>query len=237
MTINLKQIRKQYNLTQEELARRLGISRFTLIKVEQGKRKATYQEKQKLQEIFGFLDDIDAGNKTDIRINIPQKNINKFKEVLLYILQKVGAKPNIGLTVLYKLLYFIDFDYYEKYETQLMGLAYIKNHHGPTPRQFVKVVKEMKENSELEEVKSEYFQFDQRKYLPLREPHLDLFKPTEIQVIDRVLAKLGDMNAKEISEYVHGDIPWLVVESNQNIDYEYALYREKPYSVRQYDEL
>jgi len=31
------------------------------------------------------------------------------------------------MTVLYKILYFIDFDYYEKYEEQLMGALYIKN--------------------------------------------------------------------------------------------------------------
>lgn len=61
----------------------------------------------------------------DIRISIPENNIEKFKQVFLYILSKVGAKPNVGQTVLYKLLYFIDFDYYELYEKQLMGLSYI----------------------------------------------------------------------------------------------------------------
>ena len=54
-----------------------------------------------------------------MRINVPQKNFQKFKEVLIYILNSVGAKPNIGETVIYKLLYFIDFDYYEKHEEQL----------------------------------------------------------------------------------------------------------------------
>jgi hypothetical protein len=73
-----------------------------------------------------------------IRINIPQKNIGKFKEVLLYILNKIGSKPNIGETVIYKLLYFIDLNYYEKYEEQLIGATYIKNHHGPTLKEFKK---------------------------------------------------------------------------------------------------
>ena len=213
----------------------MGISRFTLSKVENGARKLTPQEKQKTEEIFGIL--MEEQKNSDIRINIPQKNIRKFKEVLLYILQKAGAKPNLGLTVLYKLLYFIDFDYYEKYEKQLMGLTYIKNHHGPTPREFIKVIRKMKENKELEEVKSKYFQLDQRKYLPLREPNLDVLKPTELKMIDDVLNKLGEMNATQISEYVHGDIPFQVADERENIEYEYALYREKPYSVRQYDKI
>jgi len=66
-----------------------------------------------------------------MRIIISQANVKKFKEVFLYILEKVGARPNIGETALYKLLYFIDFDYYEKFEEQLIGAKYIKNHFGP----------------------------------------------------------------------------------------------------------
>jgi len=233
--VDIKKIRQEHNISQEELARQLGISRFTLIKTEQGKRKFTPQEKQKLEEIFGVLEE--EQKNSDIRINIPQKNIKKFKEVLLYILQKAGAKPNVGLTVLYKLLYFVDFDYYEKYEKQLMGLTYIKNHHGPTPREFIKVIRKMKKNKELEEIKSKYFQLDQRKYLPLREPNLDVLKPTELKMVDDILNKLGEMNATQISEYVHGDIPYQVADIGKNINYEYALYREKPYSVRQYDKI
>lgn len=87
-----------------------------------------------------------------IRINIPQKNIGKFKEVLLYILNKIGSKPNIGETVIYKLLYFIDFNYYEKYEEQLIGATYIKNHHGPTPKEFKKVINEMIKKGEIMKV-------------------------------------------------------------------------------------
>ena len=65
-------------------------------------------------------------------------------------LGKVGAKPNVGETVLYKLLYFIDFNYYEKYEEQLIGATYIKNHHGPTPIEFQAIVNEMIEKKEIE---------------------------------------------------------------------------------------
>ena len=236
--MNIKKIREKYGISQAELARRLGISRFTLIKTEKKQRKLTPSEKQKLAEIFSEVgESVFSNQKSDMRINIPQKNIKKFKQVLLYILKKVGAKPNVGLTVLYKLLYFIDFDYYEKYEKQLMGLTYIKNHHGPTPREFVKVIAEMKRKKEIEEVKSRYFQLDQRKYLPLKEPNLDVLKPTELEIIDKVLARLSDANASEISEYVHGDIPFQTTEKGKNINYEYALYREKPYSVRTYSRL
>jgi len=174
--------------------------------------------------------------KQEIRIDVPQRNLRKFKEVLLYILAKVGSRPNIGETVLYKLLYFIDFDHYEKYEEQLIGATYQKNHYGPTPVEFLKVVEQMAADREIEKVKSGYFQYPQTKYLPLRPPDLTILKASEIQLIDEVLDRLGGMNAGQISDYSHNDVPWLTAEDGGNISYEAVFYRAKPYSVREYQD-
>ncbi|MDP2363098.1 MAG: Panacea domain-containing protein, partial [Ignavibacteria bacterium] len=171
-----------------------------------------------------------------IRISVPQKNLKKFKEVLLYILNKVGAKPNIGETVLYKILFYIDFDYYERYEEQLIGATYIKNHFGPTPKEFVKIVEKMENDKELMRVKDKYFSHPQTKYLPLREPDLSVVSGREIELIDEVLNKLSDMNANQISEYSHNDVPWLTTDEGKVIPYESVFYRTPPYSVRNYSE-
>jgi hypothetical protein len=172
--------------------------------------------------------------RNDLRISVPQKKLKKFKQVLLYVLGKVGAKPNLGETVLYKLLYFIDFNYYEKYEEQLIGATYIKNHHGPTPIEFHAIVNEMIENKEIEMVKSNYFQHLQKKYLPHCEPDLSVLNANEIKVIDDVLEKLAGMNVATISEYSHQDVPWMVTPERQKIDYESVFYRTPAYSVREY---
>ncbi|MCX6717225.1 MAG: helix-turn-helix transcriptional regulator, partial [Candidatus Taylorbacteria bacterium] len=134
----IQQLRKKHDLTQEFLASELGVSRPTYVQIEQGKRDLTVIEAKKLADIFGIdFNDFLRGKenlisvkiekekhtvkteKSELRINVPQKNLEKFKEVLLYILSRVGGKPNVGETVLYKLLYFIDFDFYEKFEEQL----------------------------------------------------------------------------------------------------------------------
>lgn len=231
--INVHELREKFNMSQEDLARRLDISRPTLAKIENGERPLSLSERQRLGEIFDLVKDTETSDP-DIRINVPQKNLNKFKQVLLYILQKVGGKPNVGMTVLYKLLYFIDFDYYEKYETQLMGLTYIKNHHGPTPKEFIKVVEQMKKAGELEEVQSKYFTYDQKKYLPHIIPDLHSLSAQEITLIDDVLNRLADKSATELSNYSHGDIPWKTHEDGEKIDYESVFYRDDKYSVREY---
>lgn len=235
-SINIKELRKKFGMSQEELARRLNLSRPTFINLEKGDRPLKLEEKEKIQEIFGIIKEHESEAKSDMRIDIPQKKLDKFKQVLLYILEKVGGKPNIGLTVLYKLLYFIDFDYYEKYEEQLMGLTYIKNHHGPTPREFIKVVEEMKRNKEIEEVKSQYFTYEQRKYLPRITADLSQLNGRELEMIDSVLARLSDKSAKDLSEYSHADVPWITHQDGEPISYESVFYRNDPYSVRQYED-
>ncbi len=163
----------------------------------------------------------------------PKKNLEKFKEVFLYILNKVGSKPNIGEAVVYKLLYFIDFNHYERYEDQLIGATYIKNNYGPTPVEFAKIVKRMIDDQEIERVESRYFDYPQTKYLPLRNPDLSVLSANELRTIDDVLNRLSEMNETQIIEYSHGDVPWLTTEDGAKIEYETVFYRTPSYSVRE----
>ncbi len=249
----IKKLRKEIGMSQQKLAKHLRAGRVTLSQIENGERKITVQELVKLSKIFDVSIDvllelkkkpeIIVGKKTkkrimksQIRINVPQRSVEKFKEVLLYILNNVGSKPNIGETVIYKLLYFIDFDYYEKYEEQLIGATYKKNHYGPTPIEFKKIVSEMVKKKDISRVKNKYFSYPQTKYLPLRAPDLSKLKATETEIIDDVLSRLSDMNATQISEYSHNDVPWLTTEEQEIIEYESVFYRTKAYSVREYSE-
>ncbi len=234
--INVREERTKHGMTQEYLAGKLGISRPTLIKIEKGERILSHSEDQRVRDLFGIIAEHTV-TEGDMRINVPQKNIEKFKQVLLYVLEKTAGKPNIGMTALYKLLYFIDFDYYEKYDKQLMGLTYIKNHYGPTPREFVKVVEDMKKEGDLEEVKSPYFAYEQKKFLPRKSANLSKMNAQETAMIESVLARYGDMTAKQLSDLSHEDTPWVVAEDGQNIEYEHVFYRTDAFSVRDYDPL
>jgi uncharacterized phage-associated protein len=64
---------------------------------------------------------------------------------------------------------------------------------------------------------------------------LSKLKANEIDVIDSVLNKLSDMNASQISDFSHNDVPWLTTEDGGVIEYEAVFYRTSPYSVREYE--
>lgn len=249
----LRQLRDTHGFSQEQVAQELGVSRPTYLQIEKRGRELTVTEAQNLAHLYGMsLEDFIAEKQQDIpvdiptevraagkpphRISVPQKNLKKFKEVLLYILEKVGAKKNIGETALYKIFYFIDFDFYEKFEEQLIGATYVKNHYGPTPVEFRDIARRMQLKKEILLVKSKYFDYDQKKYLPLRKPDLSVLTALEKEHIDWELQRLSDMNGSELREYSHGDVPWKIYKHGEKLSYESVFYRDKSYSQRSHDD-
>jgi len=253
----ISSIRKAKGLTQEELGKILGISRPSVTQLESGNREVSAIELQKLATALQFsIDDFLSDNYTMApyayiedsristaveeppaeRISEPGLNTEKFKNVLLYILERSAGKPNVGETVLYKLLYFCDFNYYEIYETHLTGARYKKLSYGPVPHDMQSIISKMASSGQLQKVKSEYFGKPQTRLLPLIKPDLTTFSAAEKDVIDSVINQMSDWSAKTISDYSHNDKPWRATELNDTIDYELAFYRSPPYSVRVYAE-
>jgi len=253
----LRALRKRKGLSQDDLAGMLGIARPAVSEIERGSRRVTAEELVALARIFETSVDYMLGltgeavvelelgessapppqkKRRDVRINVPQKHLRKFREVLLYILSRVGARPNVGETVIYKLLYFIDFDYYEKYEEQLIGATYRKNLYGPTPLEFQAVVDEMEKSGELDRFDAERNGYRQKRYMARRRPDLRLLNGAEIEMIDDVIRRIGGMGARQVSEYSHGDVPWLTTPDGEEIAYESVFYRTAAYSVRDEDD-
>ncbi|WP_293788184.1 type II toxin-antitoxin system antitoxin SocA domain-containing protein [uncultured Pedobacter sp.] len=246
-------LRLQKGFSQEDLAKSIGISRPSLTQMELGNRGVSLSEMQKLSITLGFsLDDfitkdflanqslqpsdLSHGEITEERISVRALNINKFKNVLLYILERCAGKPNVGETVLYKLLYFSDFNYYELYEEHLTGAKYKKLPYGPVPQKLDAIINQMIDANQLQRIKTEFKGYPQKRYLPLEKADLTVLKASEKDVIDKVIEQMSDWSATAISDYSHKDLPWEVTEDGKDINYELAFYRELPYSVRVYDE-
>jgi transcriptional regulator with XRE-family HTH domain len=245
------ELRKRKGLSQADLAARVRMSRPSLAQIELGNRNLSVLELQLFAEVLEFsLDHFVSKDfttiesiqealpskpaQTEIRNSVPSLQMQKFKNVLLYILESCAGKANVGETVLYKLLYFADFNYYELYEEQLTGARYRKLPYGPVPQKMDKIVNKMMDHGELQRIKTEFHGFPQTRYIPLVKPDLTLFKASEKEVIDKVIAQYSDWSASAISAYSHKDMPWLASKEGGDMDYELAFYREPPFSVRNY---
>jgi len=249
----IMELRKTRGFSQENLAKMIMISRSSLAQIELGNRNIDVMELQRFATVLKFsLDEFLSENfkpdhdleikqvtktiKTEERISIPTLQVNKFKNVLLYILERCAGKPNVGETVLYKLLYFSDFNYYELYEEHLTGAKYRKLPFGPVPQKLDAIIAQMIKNNQLQKIKTDYYDKIQTRYIPLEKADLTELKASEKEVIDRVIEQMSDWSATSISEYSHKDLPWEVTEEGKDISYELAFYRELPYSVRVYNE-
>jgi len=249
----LTELRKKKGLSQEELSKSINISRSSLAQIELGNRNVDILELQQFSLILEFSldnfmsEDFSANQEpvikdekkleiTEERISVPSLQVDKFKNVLLYILERCAGKPNVGETVLYKLLYFSDFNYYELYEEHLTGAQYRKLPYGPVPQKLDMIINQMIENGELQRVKTDYHGYPLTRYLPLVKADLTELKASEKETIDRVIEQMSDWSAAMISGYSHKDLPWEVTENGKDINYELAFYRELPYSVRVYSD-
>lgn len=247
----ITELRKIKGLSQEDLAKSVKISRPSLAQIELGNRSVDILELQNFSMVLGFsLDDFMSkdfkasqhveskievkSKKLEERISVPTLQINKFKNVLLYILERCAGKPNVGETVLYKLLYFSDFNYYELHEEHLTGAKYRKLPYGPVPQKLDTIINQMIDKGQLQRVKTEYHGYPQTRYLPLIKANLTELMASEKEIIDRVIEQMSDWSAAAISNYSHKDMPWLVSKEGEEINYEFAFYREAPFSVRNY---
>lgn len=247
----ITKLRKMKGLSQSELAMSINMSRPSLAQIELGNRGVNILELQQLSmalnfsldyfmsENFGKNQEINQVNEEQAtyateRIAAPNLKVDKFKNVLLYILEKCAGKPNVGETVLNKLLYFSDFNYYELYEEHLTGALYKKLPFGPVPQKMDTIINQMIEHGTLQRVKTIYHGYPQTRYLPLEKADLKSLKASETDILDRVIEQMSDWSAVAISHYSHKDLPWIASKNGEEINYELAFYREAPFSVRNY---
>jgi transcriptional regulator with XRE-family HTH domain len=236
MSCILKRLRELNGYSKEALAKKIGISSTTISNYENGKCKpsrATIKKFAKLFEVDNscFIEDRIPQEPTyevlqnnpkqneekEMRISIPQNNMEKFKQVFLYILTKVGAKPNVGQTVLCKLLYFIDFCYYELYGKEITEIKYTDNGYGTYPVGFKKIVDKMVQDGMLEVIHTTYINKNQTKYRACYAPDLWRLSIHEINHIDNILEAFSDMTATELSNISHKDIHWIPVKEDSSV--------------------
>ena len=243
-------LRKEKNISQDQLAKTLGIPRTSVSQIENGGRELSFIEFQKLLVIFEMsFEEFSAYGKRSNPIPEKKKGINKkikfeaekFKQLLLYILEKCGGRPNVGETVLYKLLYFCDFDYFELYEKSLTGMKYKKMQFGPIPDQtlFNQVIREMRTSGMIEKVSRPYVNDTiQTRYINFAEADLSVFGADldkMIKVADSVIERLSGMSARQIEDHSHRDYPWQAHQDNEEIDYSSVFFRSGEFANRDYE--
>lgn len=232
----IKKLRQDANMSQDDFAKALDVSRVTFSQIEQGERELKHSELIKIAGLFEMsLDNLIAEEKEVAKITkIPKEEdpFYKFKQVFLYILNKCAQKPNVGKTVLNKLLYFSDFNFYEKSFQSITGVEYVKLPKWPVPKIMDLILPQMEQEQLIKQIEIPYFNYTQQRILPLISPDMSIFSAAEIIEIDDVLAKYSDKNADRLSERSHNDMPYKATKNiGDTISYGLVGYRDPMYCV------
>lgn len=162
-------------------------------------------------------------------------NKNKMKEIIHYIIGRCGNKDNVGKTVLYKILYFADFDHFELTEKSITNETYRKYPNGPVPIHFNELKDELIAEGKISEEEEHIFPGSTKKrfrYSSLKALNNKYTSKKELDQYNQVIKRLSHMTADEISDYSHDDIPWRATKDYDEVEYELVFYRNEPYSVR-----
>lgn len=154
-------------------------------------------------------------------------NEQKYKNIVLFFANKV-QNNTLGKLKMMKLLYFLDFDFFEKYGCSVSGDEYLRFENGPVPRMAEKFLREMDgQGIKISKRKIGAGYNDQHHISPLQEFNVNLFTKEEILMMEEIADKWEKFSGSEMKNASHGEAPWIATKPNDIIDYNLAYYRNK----------
>jgi uncharacterized phage-associated protein len=162
-------------------------------------------------------------------------NKKKYQNAILYLCQ--GLKGEVrGKKKLAKLLYFADFDLYEKTQKSITGDTYKALPMGPFPSALEEITSEMAEKNmiKIEQVEEREGYIATETYRCTNEcavqPDFSALNDEEKKMLDRIVLKYGQLNGKQLEELSHAEAPYVGTELRKEIPYELAFYRGTDFS-------
>jgi putative transcriptional regulator len=222
-------LRKAAGLSQEELSKKLGISRPTLIALEKGERDITLTELKVISETFDIpieiiLDEeLSTAEKVEAR-NFDEKSFNKFHNLVQQCV-KYGAAADgkITKTKLAKLVYLCDFASYYNFLKPISGFEYKRLAQGPVAIEFFQIIDF--DQSVLAEKSG-----DATMISLVEQPDDSVLNTEELALVKKVCAKWKKASTQEIVDFTHKQLPWKICKDREVIPYT-LINNEEPENV------
>ena len=209
----IRELRVKKGLSQIEVAKKIGISRSSYIKFEQGKTELSLSEAAKLADMFGIsLEEMKTGLKP---------NHVKYKQMILAFLRSdVAVDGKIPKTKLAKLLYLSDFAWFYKHLESMSGMSYRKIQYGPVSDNYFRVIDELFEdgliNIDNTTKDGAFLIFQTRSG---ERGNLSELRIGEKKLIKEISIKWKGKRTQEIVKFTHDQLPFLICDDNEIIPY------------------
>jgi uncharacterized phage-associated protein len=138
-------------------------------------------------------------------------NQAKYRNAILFLSGQLGSMVK-DKQKLAKLLYFSDFDFFEKNERSITGDVYMALPQGPYPVTMEETINMLVADGILRPVDTGVFDIE------------------EVEMLTRVCLKYGGLSDKQLENLTGAEAPYVGTELNSEIFYELAIYRGTDFS-------
>ena len=154
----------------------------------------------------------------------PELRKEKLYQTILFFLHHANNE-HLGKTKLMKMLYYADFDHFEKYDDSITGARYRKLDHGPVPDDVSDALDALTRLGKVVPRSVRFGNAVQERFDPTEEPNLSIFTAQETDTLHEVVQRWAEHTTKRIEAATHGEAPWIAVKWNEVIPYHLAYYR------------
>jgi len=147
----------------------------------------------------------------------------KLKDAIVYVSSHSGVR-DLGLTKLFKLLYFADSAHLREYGESITGSDYIKYEHGPVPSRGEKCVRQLRKDERLRVEKVPYAGVEMMSISAVGAPSWSALADEEVATLDVICSQLGRETAAMLSKKSHTEPAWVAAQMLQKLSDELMLY-------------
>ncbi len=217
----IKDLRIKKGLKQEDIAKKIGVSRSSYISFEQGKTELSFSQIVKLSNIFGIsLEEVESGL---------QPNYEKYKEMIFAYIRNGSSKDgNILKTKLAKMLYLADFAWFYNNLESMSGMQYRRIKYGPVPDIYFRAIDELEEAGKITvNHKNDMLLISENR--GSKNQSLEKLSKEEIKLIKNIAKKWKGKKTSEIVDFTHNQLPYKICSFDEIIPYELITQEDPEY--------
>lgn len=224
----IKKLRKKFFLTQDEVSKKIGVSRPTYNKIESNKADITLDQAKKLADFFnvGIIDLLAAQDTANNNIRSAlvdsvsnnkivlddAKSIFKLSDLIHYIYFRLVSDPQFVEPYIHRLVFLMEYEYFNSYKIPSLSLTFIKKNRSPIIKRFDQAINELIVNNRLELLSSKKYKFPNQKYLPLKKVDLRNFSANELLIIDQIIATYSVLGIDGVDKLINEFEPLIKAE-------------------------
>ncbi len=191
-------------LTQADLAKKLDVSQPMIHKYENMEYQGVSIETlSKAAKALGVSLDLQIFRKHGSTV---YSSVRQEAAILCFV-QQINNKF-LGKVKLMKLLYYMDYEWIQKKGVSITGDKYLALQYGPVPKHAQETLSRLKEKGFLRIEKVKAGDYDQERYLALKDPDLSVFTHEEIEHMNQIARRFEFWTATQMSDLSHEDWPW-----------------------------